>query len=295
MILSDEDLAGGRPGPSTAELLRISPEEYHADPAPAPSLSASIARTLLDRSPLHAHREHPKLGGERTPPSATMDRGALIHRLVLGKGADLEIVDAKDWRTKAAKEARAVAHEMGRIPVLARQHAAAKKAADAILARLVDRGVELTGESEVAIVWREAAATGDIWARGLLDHLLLDRGVIYDLKSTENAHPRACARKIVDLGYDIQAAAYDRALTALRPELVGRVRFELLFVEHEPPYDVTIARLPGVLRELGERRWLRAVEAWSGCLARDSWPGCSDGTVILEPPGWLASTMGEWL
>ena len=41
----------------------ISAADYHADCAPEPSLSSSIARTLLAQSPLHAYHAHPRMGG----------------------------------------------------------------------------------------------------------------------------------------------------------------------------------------------------------------------------------------
>ena len=36
-------------------------DEYHADPCPEPSLSASIAETIWRESPNHARNEHPRL------------------------------------------------------------------------------------------------------------------------------------------------------------------------------------------------------------------------------------------
>jgi hypothetical protein len=47
---------------NTARFLDVSTAEYHADPCAQPSLSASIARELIHKSPLHAWQVHPKLG-----------------------------------------------------------------------------------------------------------------------------------------------------------------------------------------------------------------------------------------
>ena len=41
--------------------LGVIEAEYHADPAPEPSLSRSLAHTLLTRSPRHAWQAHPRL------------------------------------------------------------------------------------------------------------------------------------------------------------------------------------------------------------------------------------------
>ena len=42
-----------------AGIYTLSAEAYHADPCPEPSLSASIANVLLQRSPAHARIQHP--------------------------------------------------------------------------------------------------------------------------------------------------------------------------------------------------------------------------------------------
>lgn len=271
-----------------SQLIDLTPEEYHRDPAPAPSLSASIAKILLDESPLHAWHAHPKLGGVSRPASAAMDRGTLIHKLVLGAGAAIEPIDAKDYKTKAAREARDKARAERKIPVLVHELKEATAAAAAIRANLAEQGIEFTGRSEVACVWEEQTACGPIWCRGLFDHLI-ERGaaMIIDLKTIRSAHPDACARAVVNYGYDVQQAAYTRAIEKARPELAGRVRFVFAFVETEPPYATTPARITGDFREHGERRWINAIETWASCLSMNNWPGYALDTVNLEPPGWL--------
>ena len=42
------------------QILRISPDEYHE----RDGLSASVATTLINKSPLHAWSQHPKYGGK---------------------------------------------------------------------------------------------------------------------------------------------------------------------------------------------------------------------------------------
>jgi hypothetical protein len=57
-------------------LHRFAPEEYHRDPAPAPSLSSTLARVLLNQSPLHAWTASPRLNPMWEPKdSATFDIG----------------------------------------------------------------------------------------------------------------------------------------------------------------------------------------------------------------------------
>lgn len=53
------------------EIIRLPSAEYHADPAPEPSLSATLAKLLISRSPRHAWMASPRLN---VPPASTLCR-----------------------------------------------------------------------------------------------------------------------------------------------------------------------------------------------------------------------------
>lgn len=266
----------------TAKLLDVTPDEYHL----LDGLSSSIASTLITRSPKHAWQQHPRFGGNGKRPTKEMDRGAAIHALVLGKGKQFAILDFEDYKKKAAQEARDAAREQGLIPILSHQFLEWGTAAESIRNQLADRDIYLDGLSEQAIEWHESSAHGPVQCRAMFDHVWLDRGVILDLKITHDANPAKVERSSENFGYAIQETAYRRALAALRPELAGRVDFLFCFVEPEAPYAMNITRGDGVFRELGERRWLRAVETWGECLATDEWPAYGSGVNPLYPPPW---------
>ena len=62
---------------------------YHADPSPRPSLSSTLARVILDQSPLHAWTRHPRLNPfYESEDRKTFDIGRAAHRAVLGAGGD---------------------------------------------------------------------------------------------------------------------------------------------------------------------------------------------------------------
>ncbi len=271
----------------------ISPAKYHADEH-GPSLSASCATTLCNRSPAHAWLEHPRLGGMRAPSTATMTRGTLVHRILLNAGADLVMVNHDDWRTNAAKAAREEALSAGCIPVLEKELNGAKRASARVASRLADMGIVLTGESETCAYWADQVGElPPVQCRGMLDHLVLsqDGATIYDLKCSESANPDKLGRKCDDYGYDIQAAAYTRAVERIMPQLAGRVRYVWLFAEVEPPYVVTPAVPTGTMREVGDGRWRYALARWSKCLAAGKderhWPGYVTGPVGIDAPPWM--------
>lgn len=268
------------------EILRVSAAEYHADPCAVPSLSASLAHTIITGCPRHAWAAHPKLGAvNRKSPTKEMDKGSLLHKLLLGDGPELCIVDAPDWRTKAAQEQREMARKEGLIPVLIDQANVAQFQAAQIRKSLREQGIELSGASEVAFAWAEETYDGaEVQCRGMIDHYL--DGTIYDLKIWDSASPKVLERKCIQMGSHIQAAAYTRGIEKIRPLLAGRVCFKWLIVELEPVVQVVVASPTGTMRELGERQWRRAVDTFGRCLAADNWPGYAEGVVELEAPAW---------
>jgi PDDEXK-like uncharacterized protein DUF3799 len=281
----------------TARILDCTEEEYFADPCEVPSLSQSIAGVMLSRSPLHGWSAHPRLGGapsandeeedeeEETTPA--LDDGKLLHKLMLGKGVDVVIVHADNFKTKLARQQRDEARDAGKLPIIAHKFDAFVKTAEVLRDRCAQAGYPLTGESEVAIEWTEPGANGPVLCRCRMDHVFMSDGVILDIKKVRNAHPRKVAATFVDYGYDLQAHVYPRALQALRPELTGRVKFKFLFMELTPPYCVVPADLDGAFREIGTLRWQTAVRLWERCLATGHWPSYADGSITLEAPVYV--------
>lgn len=270
-------------GAANGALLDVTPDEYHALDA----FSSSAAKLTIARSPGHARV------GYRKKPTKAMDRGDIIHRLLLGKGKDFHVVQAGDWRTKAAQQQRDQAREQGLVPVLAEDFEAHCTAAESIRVQLADRGIVLDGRSEQAITWTERTEFGDVTCKGLFDHVWPDKGVIIDIKTTSDASPSAVERTSENLGYAIQRAAYVRALTALDPSLAGRVAFAFVFCEvDDEPYAVNVCEPDGVFCELGERRWLRAVNTWARCLRDNHWPTYGAAVNPLSAPSWALSREG---
>jgi hypothetical protein len=260
-----------------AEILRISFDEYLARQA----FSSSVAKTVVMRSPAHGKSEHEK------PPTKAMDRGDIVHHLVLGKGKDFEILQYDSYRTNAAKDARDKARAAGKTPILEEAFAEACVIAERIRVQLADRGIDLDGESELSIEWHEQTEYGFLLCKGRFDHVWLEQGVILDLKVTENAAQSAVERTAENLGYAIQSAAYTRALTALDPDrYAGKVDFLFAFGEAEDPYAMNLCRPDGTFREIGERRWLRAVQTWARCTAENHFPAYGTGINPLSAPGW---------
>lgn len=279
----------------TAHRIDVSEADYHADnlgnPCTTPSLSSSLAKVLLSKSPLHAWHQHPKLGNGKREEKAVFDKGQLAHKLLLGKGREVVVINADDFRTKAAREQRDEAHAANKIPALIGTFENATEAAEAWTRRLADKGIVLSGESEVQIVYQALTNRGPIWVRIMVDHIIREprRLIAWDFKTTQSAHPAACVRSIINYRYDVQQAAYVQGLGLWAPEC-REIEFGFLFGELAAPYDITPGRLDDTLRERGEEGWTRAVVDFGDNLASSQeWPGYTPGIVTFEAPGWMVN------
>lgn len=260
-----------------AELLNISIDEYFALDA----FSSSAAKTLIARSPAHAR------AGYRKTPTKAMERGDVIHKLLLGKGKDFVVIEHDDYKTKAAQAMRDEAREKKLVPILAHHLKSARLAADAIRSELVNRGIVLDGSSEQVVTWTEPTEFGDVKCKAMLDHVWLETGIVIDIKTTADASLTAVERTAENFGYGIQCAAYRRALTALDPDLEGKTAFAFVFCEtEEEPYAINVCEPDGVFAELGERRWLKAVATWARCLRDNHWPSYGPAVTPISAPTW---------
>lgn len=272
------------PGIYTAILA----DDYHADPCPEPSLSSSVGRLLLNRSPLHAWHSHPRLNPEfdSSDESRGADIGKSVHRIVLGKGGDIVEIEANNFMTKAAKEERDAAYAAGRIPLLTKDMKVVSDMAKAALDYLKTFVPGLLGDgclSEAVLAWQE----GDAWCRSMIDRMTADGLNVLDIKTTATtARADLVARHVFDMGYHFQAAFYERGLNQLLPEHIGRRRFLFLFQENEPPFACQLIRLDEAAMTIARKQVMAAIALWQRCIAAGDWPG--------YPPGVQTVTMPEW-
>lgn len=266
-----------------------SSEDYHAD-RDGPSLSSSIAHTLISRSPLHAWYAHPRLNPNyRAEESAEFDYGTAAHSMLLeGDESGLVIIEADDWRTKAAKEARDVARAAGKTPLLARQmakvRAMVKAARDAVAAS------ELAGVFEGAIAEHSIAwMDGDIRCKARPDLINDAMRVIVDYKTCANAEPDAFMRAGLSYGYDIQDAFYRRGMKALGKDY----RFVFLAQEKEAPYVCSLVALDPAMQDMADRKVSFALASWQACLKANRWPGYPNRIAYIAPPAWYAAQAEE--
>lgn len=268
--------------------------DYHADPVPGGSLSCSGAKKLLACPARFAYdREHPPA------PTSAMELGTAAHRLVLGTGAPIVVIEADDWRTKAAKEAAAAARGAGAVPLLAAEHAQVQAMAAAlrthpIAAALFDPE---RGDPEQSLFWTDDR-TG-VWLRSRLDWLPRwrpsGRLIIGDYKTAVSASPDALAKAVVNFGYHQQAAFYCDGAAALG--LADDPAFLFVAQEKAPPYLVTVFELDSVALAAGRARNRQAIERYRDCTESGVWPGYSgrpDDIELISLPSWATPRTEEY-
>lgn len=277
-----------------AGLHQLPSADYHRDPAPAPSLSSTLARLLLNRSPRHAWHASPRLNPDWQPTEKkAYDIGRAAHRMVLGCGDDFAEVPADllsddgAARSKVAREWMAQARAEGLTPLKGDEVARIQEMADAVQSRLSCMGITFApGRSEVAAM----AQVDGIWCRAMVDHAPIDpRLPLYDLKTTTDASPEAVVRTINAYGYDVQAAHYLDTWEAATGE---RRKFRFVFVEKDAPHEVFVGDLmdrPGADGDWMETARSKAREArriWGECIAANEWSGYPARVGIIAAPIW---------
>jgi hypothetical protein len=265
--------------------------DYHADPCPSPSLSASIAKVLIDYSPAHAKHAHPRLNPNYKPSESTrFDLGSVCHAILLGRGKEIEVVIADDWRTKIAKEAREKAREAGKLPVLAEHYEKAVAMATIAGREIASLGIDLeAGNSEPVLAWRE----GDIWFRTMIDWLSSGANLVIDLKTTgESAAPHNVPAKMASDGWAVQAAMHERALNVFSPATMGRRKHLFILIETDEPHALTVNAISEGVMTMGRKQLAYAVAQWDKCMRENIWPGYPRLVNTPELPSWAEN---RWL
>lgn len=285
-------------------------DAYHADPCEQPSLSASGIKRLLYESPAAFAAHHPRLTMwpellDET--SASMDKGSIVHRMILGAGCDFVIIDPTQFRNKDGSQAKSFknadaarakekAEDEGKIVVSPKVGAHLLNAAEAVIRMLqAEYGDWPIGESEQVFTWQRETSLGPIWCRAMMDHVSLRYAVILDPKSTSKGlSDSAIQRAAAYDNWHLQAAWYLDAINRAHPELDGRMRFRFPVFELEPPYDCCLFDMPESWLHIGRQENERACELFAVCLRTGQWPGRAR-VASPEPPSWLESRFLEVL
>lgn len=266
----------------TTEIRRLQPAPddglYESDEIPMSryleldAIHAGTIKTTLRRSASYAALDQVTVR-ESTPAQV---RGTAIHMAVLEPELfDLHyavLPDDHDGRTKAGKDATASIVAQGKIPLKAPVWRACEALRDlAWQNRTVAQLLEQS-ETEVTAVWREdgdpCVARADVLGRAAR--------TIVDLKTTDDASPRAFARTAGEYGYHLSAAWYQRGFSALGADIDHWWMLALEADEKIEHFAVALYALDPHAIETARAQVQRGLELWRG------WK--SAGTRLAYPP-----------
>lgn len=267
------------PDPEPAGLYGLIPgisdEQYHADKT---NISSTGARKLLECPARFKHElDNPPA------PKPAFDFGKVAHNLVLGEGGTIQIVDADNWLSKAAKEQRAACYAAGVTPVLKADHATAVELRDSVMAHPTAGALFAHGEAELSGWWRDDETSVGLRFRPDFLTDLDFRPVCVDLKTTLSADPKEFARSVAKFGYHMQAAWYLDGLAAYGVE---DARFLFVCVEKTAPYPVSVIELDADAIAEGRRRNRAAIDLYDRCVKTDSWPAYGSLIHSISLPQW---------
>lgn len=260
--------------------------DYHADPVPEGSLSVSGAKRLLPPSCPQLfkwERDNGRL------PKRQFDFGHAAHKLVLGAGLDIVVIEADNYRTKAAQEQQKEARERGAVALLRDEWATVQAMAEALRAHPIARLLlaDGSGRPEVSLFWRDDR-TG-VMRRGRLDWLRETspdgRLILVDYKSAASASPQKFRNAAADYGYHMQAPWYVDGVKAL--DIAEDVAFVFVVQEKTPPYLVSVVEIDSLGMRIGRHDNAKAIDVYVECMTKDYWPSYSDDVELVSLPGWV--------
>lgn len=277
-------------------VYSIPSDAYHADPCADPSLSASIAWELINRSSLHAWTKHPRLNPDFEPEHKDQfDLGSAAHNMVLQQDfwrEEIKVIDKaaanvfakkkleqdpQDWKTVAARAARDDARSKNLYPLLVDQYERLNAMVSALESHWSASKAFRHGKPEQTLIWQDKE-TG-AWLRCRPDWMPLAseprHGSMWpDYKTTTDARPQVWDRRfLMDHGGLLRAAFYEagiRAVCGVKPTPT------LYYVVQEtsPPYAITCRVIDHDSDYMRSARGMfrKAVHIWAECLERKEWP-----------------------
>jgi exodeoxyribonuclease VIII len=250
-----------------AGLWEVTPAEYHAA---EDWFGSSMLNDFRQSIPLFHGRYIAKTMARREPTAAMKLGSALDVFLLLPdqfKSLMSVAPDDIDRRTKAGKEEWAAFERaaVDKLVITADQFAAVQRMAAGLIANPMARDLlRSRGASQQAVRW-EDDETG-LPLKCLFDRVL-ECGIFFDLKTSNDPHPDAFARSVVNFGYHRQAAHYRDGHRAA----IGECQALHIVCGSEPPHDVHVFELDMDALELGRKQNRETLRQLEKCRALGNW------------------------
>lgn len=279
-------------------------ETYHGDLCVGPSVSSTILRIMMQRSPAHAWARsvyNPKRVEDKPSPGKIIGKAA--HHLLLGEAEfdkfyveRPEEIDGAAWQgnRKVCRQWLKDRAQEG-LTVLAEGQLERIRGMAEALARhpLIQQGI-LNGQIERSMVWKDPA-TG-LWVKTRPDAIPTDSLDFSDLKTTTDIDFMEVMKTIGNFGYHQQAALVGEGCKHLLKKPMQS--FNFIFIESDAPYCVRVVSLKDNALALGTKMNRAAMEKFAECWEKKAWPGPADDqrdVENIELPEWQVKQMEDQL
>lgn len=143
-------------------------------------------------------------------------------------------------------------------------------------------------EKEITLDWEDSETKTLCKAR--VDAWDKKRGIVIDIKTTQDASRFGFPRKLHAYGYHRQAAWY---LDALRHNGEVATHFVFIAVEKEPPYAIGIYRLTDEAIRLSRQENEALLRTYAECMKTNDWPGYTNGIEDISLPDYILKDMED--
>ncbi len=271
----------------------ITEAEYRADPFGG-SFTQSLAKVVLDHSPLHAREEsalaEPREEDDEAEKYVKAQAiGNAVHKTILGRGKEVEVIDFKDFKKDDAKKLRDAATAAGRVPILAKHKLVADRMSDRAREQLrkhEDKDAFTNGSGEVMIAWQEDG----VWFRALIDWLSDDLRTVDDFKSSGmSMAAHVLGKRAETAGWHVQHAFIARGLDVLDPAGAGRRRHRNIAQEQFHPFALNVMHHDKYWQTMGRKKIESAITMWKAARISNRWPCYPPRSICPEYPKYAES------
>jgi hypothetical protein len=268
-------------------------EHYHGDCCDAPCLGHSGAREIVEECPavyFHASAYNPTRPPEED--DTKFDLGTAAHALLLEPEhweQRAVIIEANDYKTGAAREARIEATLAGKTPLLTKHVEKIVAMRDALLAHPLAGKAFRAGVAERSFFWKDKA-TG-VWLKCRPDFLHPDGTVIHYKTTAASAHPNALQRRAYDHGWFSTVPWYEDGIEAVTGKRPPNSWF--IVQEVQPPHLVSVGRMTDRAIDWGMLANRRAIDLFARCLATGKWPGYRETAFEIDLPSFAEFQLEE--
>ena len=261
---------------------------YHADPCIEPSLSSSMAKTILRPGGPARLKQILDYGEQR---KKVFDFGSAAHERILGRGQPVKAIDG-NRNAKAVKDEIAEAEAEGFLVLKSDEVARIDAMVEAILAHPVAAELLTAGAGKPELSMFDINPETGRWLRGRIDFLHSPQVVVDYKTASQPVDAERWSRHAWDYGYHTQAAPYLRLAVQLGlcdPDAAW------LWIAQEttPPYLVAVHQASTELLDAGNTLLGRAITLWDRCLTLDDWPGLPTTITPIGLPHWADLTESE--